>query len=155
MVSAALPVGDAAGIDWSVGADGGAGGTAGPFAGAAMGPGPCEAADGVGPVTFCVVAGAAVRGATRGGPGVGGGIATGGITGRDLGGSGPAPTSTGRLTTTVGAGAIGATFGVGAARLGTAGAVAGPFGGAAIFTVAALPSALSGTRFEKVLIEDF
>jgi F0F1-type ATP synthase membrane subunit c/vacuolar-type H+-ATPase subunit K len=61
--------------------------------------------------------------------------------------------STGRLTTTDGAGAI---FGAGAgtAGLGAAGP-AGPFGGAAIFAVAALPSLFSGTRFEKVLIEDF
>ncbi len=93
-----------------------------------------------------------VLGATTGGAGVGGGIATGGITGRDLG-AGGAPTSTGRPTTTDGAGAI---FGVcaAAAGLGAAGA-AGPFGGAAIFTVPVLTSLLSGTRFEKVLIEDF
>ena len=32
---------------------------------------------------------------------------------------------------------------------------AGPFGGAAIFTVAVPGSLFSGTRFEKVLIEDF
>jgi hypothetical protein len=69
----------------------------------------------------------------------------GGITGRDRGG-GP-PTSTGRLTTTVG---VGLSFGDDCGAAGMGGAL-----GAVILLVAVLGSLLSGTRFEKVLIEDF
>ena len=83
---------------------------------------------------------------TVGGAGVGGGIAMGGITGRDRGGV-PAPTSTDRLTTTVG---VGLSFGADGGGAAAAGAL-----GATILVVAALTSLLSGTRFEKVLIEDF
>jgi hypothetical protein len=83
---------------------------------------------------------------TGGGPGVGGGIAIGGITGRDRGAP-PAPTSTDRLTTTVG---VGFNLGEDAGAAGAGGAL-----GAAILVVAVLTSVLSGTRFEKVLIEDF
>jgi hypothetical protein len=127
---------------------GGGGGT-GACAYACAAAGAAAAATGAAAPFCCVVA----FGATTGGAGVGGGIATGGITGRDRGAGGPPPMSTGRPTTTDGAGAI---FGVGAAAagLGAVGAV-GPFVGAAIFTVAELASLLSGTRFEKVLIEDF
>jgi hypothetical protein len=84
---------------------------------------------------------------TGGGPGVGGGMAMGAITGLERGGVDAAPTSTDRLTTTVGVG-----FSLGEEE-GTAG-TAGAFGGAS-FVVDALASLLSGTRFEKVLIEDF
>jgi hypothetical protein len=116
---------------------------------------------GCGGVATAALAGIAaatdVRGATGtldtgGGPGVGGGIAIGGMIGRDRGGV-PAPTSTERLTTTVG---VGLSLGEDGGAAGAAGAAGtGAALGATSLVVAALASLLSGTRFEKVLIEDF
>jgi hypothetical protein len=71
----------------------------------------------------------------------------GAITGLERGGVDAGPTSTGRPTTTVG---VGFSLGDEDGAAGTAGA----FGGF-IFDVDVLASLLSGTRFEKVLIEDF
>jgi hypothetical protein len=143
IVGAAAACGGWGNVGW---VGGGAGATAG-------GAGATAAEAGVAGAAGDAVAGAPLvgngafdEGATCGGAGVGGGIAIGGITGRDRGGCGP-PTSTERLTTTVG---DGWSLGEDGGATGGAGAF-----GPAILVVAVLASLLSGTRFEKVLIEDF